>query len=392
MVESLEHKKLKQKAVSLLIDKGYEEDKILIDKKWVNIEYHGHFYKFRIDVFASNSHEFAIECGNFPKWKHPIYEQQFGREYVLHIPHSVNFGKYKISDVEEGLLNKQQAKQFLLDTYLDQVYKPFKEDPIFDFQEFTETSRGIFDIDNHRTFKEVNPDYGDKNEVIGKDIWMNFPDSSTISKSEYRKNIHWGMIYYFKDIISIVIFFSGVEPCQKFLDLSPEVHSKIVDALKKLPGDFFVRDGFSFWDKNPVQPLDKEWNVPIPCDQLDIEQYEDVLENLKNLIELQKNHNKVGPVLNLCKVFCHANEISEYIEEFRELYSILLKPNTVYDTISRNIKEMVSWEYYISNSREWDFLCKEYEEKYNNQVEPQTFKKACKKLRYDPDFIKYMKE
>ncbi|MBI5872026.1 hypothetical protein HZB88_02985 [archaeon] len=83
MPESLMHQKLKQEAVQLILSKGYNKEKILIDKKYVEIPYHGQKYKFRVDVYASNGHQIAIECGNFPKWKHPIYESLFGKEYVI---------------------------------------------------------------------------------------------------------------------------------------------------------------------------------------------------------------------------------------------------------------------------------------------------------------------
>ena len=39
--------------------------RILVDKKYIEIEYYGQIYKFRVDVYASNGEDFAIECGNF---------------------------------------------------------------------------------------------------------------------------------------------------------------------------------------------------------------------------------------------------------------------------------------------------------------------------------------
>lgn len=391
MPESIEHQKLKQEAVQTLISKGFEKDKILIDKRWIEVNYHGHNYKFRVDVYATNDEEIAVECGNFPKWKQPIYEQYFGKEFVIHLPYPPQYGKYLMKDVEEGRLDKKQATQFLIDSYKKYIYDVFKDDPIFDFQEFNEENRGIFNVDSHRTYRELNADYSTKPEELGRNIWMNFPDSGTLSKEEYGHNIHWGMIYYTKNKFGVTIFFSGRETCEKFLSFSENTHKKIYNALINLPPNFFIRDGNSFWEKTTRPPLDKEYNDPIPCHELSWEDYQNILNNLDNLIELQKNGNKVGPVIDLAKVFCTDDELPIIIEEFKELYSILLKSETKIDVIAENIKELDSWEWYVSQMKEWDDFYKDYIKNFD-EISLADFKKACRKLRSDPQFIKYMKD
>lgn len=52
MPESFTHQKLKIEAKQLLLQKGYSEDNILIDKKYIEIGYHGFPYKFRVDVYG----------------------------------------------------------------------------------------------------------------------------------------------------------------------------------------------------------------------------------------------------------------------------------------------------------------------------------------------------
>jgi hypothetical protein len=392
MPESLSHQKLKLEGKQLLLSKGYSEDKILVDKKYIEVEWAGQKYKFRIDVYASNSSEIALECGNFPKWKKPIYEQYFGKEHVIHFPYPKNYGKYLISDIQAGQLNKMQATQFLIDSYKKYIFQSFKEDPIFDFQEFKEETRNTFDVDNHRTYLEINPDYSDKEETRGRDVWMNFPNAMTLSKSEYKDVIHWGMVYYTKNKVGVVTMLSGKSACEKFLNLSKSTHKKIFDVLKILPPNFFIRDGYSFWDKFHQPPLDKAWNTPVPCHELTWEDYEKILENLENLIRLQKTGHKVGPILDLAKVFCEDSELPAIIEEFRELYSILLKPETKYDVIAENIKKMESWEWYVERRMEWGELHESYRKKFGDDVLVEDFKKACKKLRFDPDFVEYIKD
>ena len=150
---------------------------------------------------------------------------------------------------------------------------------MFDFLPFTEETREKFDIDNHHAILQVNPDYSNKKELRGRDIWMNFPDSSTISKAEFMNVIHWGMVYITKRTVELSILFSSKNACRKFLDLSNEAHTKIYTALTNLPPNFRIVDGFSFWDKTPRPPNDKEWNDPIPCHELSWEEYEEICEN-----------------------------------------------------------------------------------------------------------------
>ena len=69
MPESFAHQRLKQEAVELLLSKGYTRENIIIDKKWIEVDFYGEKKLFRVDVYASNAHEIAVECGNFPNWK-----------------------------------------------------------------------------------------------------------------------------------------------------------------------------------------------------------------------------------------------------------------------------------------------------------------------------------
>ncbi|MBI5872025.1 hypothetical protein HZB88_02980 [archaeon] len=207
--------------------------------------------------------------------------------------------------------------------------------------------RELFDIDNLRGYRELNPDYSNKKEAEGRKTWMNFPDSSTISKEEFKNKIHGRMLYYPNNKFAITMIFSGKEACLEFLGRSNNMHENIDTCLSKLPHKFFIRDGNSFWDKSSQPPLDKEWNNPIPCDELSWEQYNEILNNLDNLIFMQKNGFKVGPVLDLAKAYCTYEEIPAVIDELRELYSLLLKPETKVDEISHEIKKLNSWEWYI---------------------------------------------
>tara|TARA_Y100000310_G_C20573712_1_gene759373 strand:+ start:19 stop:1194 length:1176 start_codon:yes stop_codon:yes gene_type:complete len=389
MVESLAHQNLKLQAKQLLISRGYVEEKIIVDKKYIQVTSHDQEHKFRVDVYASNGSEFAVECGNFPRWKRPLYEIYFGKEHVLHIPYPKSYSKYNLQDLKEGVLTKSQGTQFLINTYKKYIYDYFKDDPFYDFQEFTEETRDNFDIDNHRSYKEINPEYSDEEEVRGMDVWMNFPDSKTLFKSEYKDKLHWGMIYYTKNKVAVSVLFSGRKPCEQFLDLSEETHKRIFSALKNLNSKFFIMDGNSMWEKSSLPPLDKIRNDPIKCHELDWETYQKILENLDNLIRLQKAGQKVGPVLDLVKVFCTDEELPEIIEDLREIYEILLKSESKIDVISENIKKIEDWEWYISQTKEWNDLWSDYVDKFTD-VQLKEFKRACRKLRSDPEYKSYI--
>lgn len=389
MPESITHQTLKLQARQLLVSKGFSEDKIIIDKKWFEEKVNEHFQRFRVDVYASNGHEIVVECGNFPSWKTPYYFKHFGKENVIHLPYPPFFGRYTTKDVEQDTLTPLQQTQYLIDTYTSQIYNEFKDDPVFDFQEFTWGTKEIFDVENHRTYREINPDYGKKDEAKGKTIWMNFPSSKTLSKEEYKREIHWGMLYYGNNIFAITIIFSGREPCERFLSISDNTKVKIFEALKNLPKRFFIRDGFLFWNKSSLPPLDKEWNNPRTCQDLTWEYFEKILNNLENLIDMQKHGHKVGPCLDLAKGFFEPSEIPEAISSLRELYSLLLIPETIVDEIAERIKQLNNWVWYIEQPSRYVDLYKIYLNRFDDKLDAKEFKKACKKLRSDPEFEKY---
>src|SRR3989344_481700 len=157
MPESFAHQKLKQDAVELLLSRGYDREKIIVDKKYIKVDFYGEQKPFRVDVYASNSHEIAVECGNFPNYRKTLYERYFGRDYVIHLSYPKNYGKTILKIEAEFAPN--EAKKFLIQSYSKHIYEQFKDDPIFDFQEFNEQNREVFDIDNHRTYRELNPDW-----------------------------------------------------------------------------------------------------------------------------------------------------------------------------------------------------------------------------------------
>jgi hypothetical protein len=378
------HHVLKAQAIQILIDKGYSEDKIIVDRKEIFIDYFGKKKKFRVDVYAYNGHEYAIECGNFPSWKRPLYERYFGQDFVKHLPYPPGYGKRYFLDFEKELLKKEDAKNFLIRTYNRYIFSEFKNDPVFDFQEFTEANRETFQLDGHRKITEINPDYTEKKEAIGRDVWMNFPDSHTISKAEYEKKIHWGMIYLYKNWVAITVLFTNKQSCKDFLSLSDEMQHRIFASLKKLPTNFIIRDGKSYWDKSPKPPLNREWNDPIPCSELTWEEYEEILGNLDVLQDAPREW-KIGPSLELVRVKCQDSEITEVIESFKEIYSLLLRPETKIDKIVEKIKEIPDWEWAISEASQRKWLHELYVKRFGN-VEKIDFMKACSKLRTDADY------
>ena len=198
------------------------------------------------------------------------------------------------------------------------------------------------------------------------------------------------MLYYpGNQPLGVTIIFSGKDACKEFFGFHDNFHENIFNELIKLPSNFHIRDGNSFWKKSSRPPLDKEWNNPIPCNELTWELYLEILDNLKNLIDLQKKKFMVGPVLDLAKTFCKENELTEVIGQLRGLYSLLLKPKTKVDSISNNIKKMQGWEWYISYPKEWGELKEDYEKIYGENTTIEDFKKACWKLRrYDEDYKK----
>jgi len=390
MTESSKHQELKVIARKELLVLGFEESKILVDSKYITINYHGYDYRFRPDVYASNGKKVAVECGNFPKWKRPIYYSYFGEENVKHIPYPPFYGRYTKKDLETDMLTIPEQKQFLVDSYNKQIYATFKDDAIFDLQEFNETNQRLFNLDGHHSHLEINPDYGSKDRVMSKTVWMNFPSSKTLSKTEYENNIHWGALYYSKSVIALTIIFTGKPACEKFLGLSTSTHKRILECLNRLSEKWFTRDGYGFWDKTPMPPLDREYNNPIPCNTLTEEDYDEILENLSNLMYMQKNNFKVSPFLDLAKGYFEDYELPEAIAELKELYKILLKPESKIDAIAKNIKKLNQWEWFIQNYKEWDLFYKVYTKENSEQVTIQDFKKSCKYLRDDPDYHKYV--
>ncbi len=389
MVESTRHHLLKAQAKAMLLAKGYREEDIIIDKKWIEVEFYGTLKRFRVDVYGKNGHEIAVECGNFPIIKRPLYKKYFGEEHVLHLPYPKGFGKTKLIGGEQR--TKKDATDFLIRAYQMYVFEAFKGDPVFDFAEFKEETRSLFDCDDHRTFRELNPDWSDAAEEKGRDVWMNFPDSKIISKQEYKNKIHWGMIHYGNNTVAVTVMFGGSKPCKEFLKLSEDTHRTIFEELKKLPENFRIRDGISFWEKSSLPPLDKEWNDPIPCTELTWEDYESIRENLELCITAQENGLKVGPVLDLVKVFCQIDELPDIIDQLKGVYKILLRSETTVDVIARDIKKLPDWAWYVLEKSQQNSLKKEYEKTFGS-CQDTDFRAALRKLRFDSDFVRYKSE
>ena len=386
--ESLFHKKLKSDGKLILLNEGFKENEILVDKKTIVIPYYGYNYKFRIDVYASNNiKEKAIECGNFPKWKHPIYFYKFGKDNVQHLPYPLFYKRYNKEDLEKNQLDEKQAKFFLVTSYNKFVYNEFKNDDIFDFQEFKEETREIFDVDNHKNFLEINPDFGNKKETKGKTVWMNFPTSLTLSKQEFKNDLRFGMIYYGNDIIAPTIYLSGKKAARTFLELSDDYHNQVFENLRNLPEGFFIRSGWLFWKDKPKMPFDKEYNDTIPCFELTREDYNEIIEDLTNLtygIGL-----KCGPALDLAKIFVHNYELTEVIKAIKPLYKLLLNPKFKVGDIAENIKKLKNWPWYI-DEKNYKALYSDYLEKYGNETPYEKFRNACSSLKKSQEYLDYI--
>jgi len=390
LTESLKHKELKSEGKQILIKLGFKDEEISVDKKYVVIEYHGQNYKFRPDVYGyKENQEKVVECGNFPRWKHPIYFKRFGEPNVLTLPYPPFYSRYNQRDLDENRLDSRQAKFFMTNSYNKYIYEEFKNDDVFEFQEFNEKNRDIFDCDNHRTFKEINPDYGKKKEDTGKDIWMNFPTSLTTSKDEYKHDIRFGMIYYGNNILAPTFFISGRDGAKKFTDLTDSYHEKIFDILKSMPDGFFIRSGWLFWEKDKMQrPFDKEYNDPIYMMDLTWEDYQDIVLDTENITN---SHGlNIGPVLDLAKTFIQNFELTETIRVFKPLYHLLLKPKFKADEIYEDIKKIDSWSWYLEEGN-YNDLYEEYNETSENAINKEKFRKACFTLKKSSDYKESIK-
>jgi hypothetical protein len=198
------------------------------------------------------------------------------------------------------------------------------------------------------------------------------------------------MVYHQKDMFQITIILSGKEAMRKFLSLSTAYQEKIFDELKKLPIGFTIRQGFSFWDKASVPPLDKEWESPIQCSNLTKEDYEEILNDQKNLMEM--GPFKRGPALELVKVYVQQEELPEALVKLKPLYKLLIKPRTEADDLALKIKNSkVNWKWYLDERFSTD-LYELLPEELGEEIDKSDFKKAVKILKQDLEYIKYINE
>ena|GEM_PF-4961525 len=384
MPETIDHQQLKSQAKEVLLSEGFSEEKILLDKKYFEEELNGIRLKFRADAYASNGSEVVIECGNFPKWKWPYYWKHFGKEHVRHFPYPLTYGRYLQIDVKEGCLDEGQAKQFMIDTYKECIYEEFKDDPVFKFIDFNEANRDCFMCDRHGKSTDYNPDFGEDDKAEHSTIWMNFPASSLQMRDDFMKEIHFGMLYYGKDIFGITIILSGKLACKNFLGLSQGHHDKIFSALKRLPSTFFIRSGYLDASSRNSPPYDKVWNNPIHFNELTKEDYDEVISDL-SILTYEKLPD-LGPALDLAKVFVHQKEVPEAIAAFRELYGLLITPETKTDSVIKEIKKKPSWQWCVQDKDDFEDLAKEF------GIAESERRKIRSRLKKDPDFESWARE
>lgn len=391
MSESITHKELKLKAKKIFIKENFKEDQIQIDTFWFTSQPIGlKEKKFRTDVYAGdNLRKKCAECGNFPDWKQPYYYAFFGEKNVIHLPYPFPLrNRYSEKDLREDTLTSEQKKQFLIDIYKKYVYEEFKRDDVYEFEEFIEKDREIFNIDNHKGYREFNPDWGNKSEVQGHNLWMNFPTPKIVVKQDYMKEIHMGMIYHKNNLVIITIFFSGKEPCEKFTSLSESHHKKIFDVLKSLPPGFILRHGFSFWKDKPRLPLDKKWNDPIQCNELTWEDYSEMISDLVNLCDSPGQN--VGPVLDLVKIYLTPEDIPAIMNRLKPLYQLLLAPETRTEELTTLIINLrPKWMEDFCNHQENEIYTHLIKEARGN-INRIDFKRACKKLKENTEYQEFI--
>jgi len=380
MAEKQKHFDLKEIAKQKLLELGCQADTINTEIVVDLDAPFPHFY--RIDVLAVNGKKIAVECGGCRRGK--LFElenyavtirstgQKIKFEKVIHIPYPLRFPYEKPPKDETP---KRIRYAYLFEAYNQKIYQEFRDDPDFDIVEYNETTKDKFKIHTG--------------------VWLNVPYSRTIVAEETTNQIHLGIIHLGYDKFRIIIGFNGKPGCHEFLNMSDQHKARIIEALNKLPENFFVQDGYIEKNKtHAAPPYERFWNENslMRCCDFSKGDLEKVEENQEFYMEASKYGISQYPILDIVRTTVTEEEITDIIRTLKPLYMLLMKPHTKTDEIIKLIKSitMPKWQSYVLDKRYEDLERKIKALSPSTKINLQIIKEICKRLKTDPDYIKYV--
>jgi hypothetical protein len=374
MSESLMHSELKKVAVKELLDMGFQKEQIHEEYPIQMDKPFPHKWIVNVAGIAIDK-KVCFECGNTSK--HKLYELKEIGWVVRHRPYFtvvVPHIKY-----QPDSRNQKEQKAYLLTVYNEEIYEEFKDDPEFDFLEY-----------NNKNEEKFNPWHH-------KEVWFNIPDSETTHGKELEEKMRFAFTYEGKhngeDYFSLILGFITMNTCKEFLSYSDETKRKLIYLLSKLPDKFETQDGFFYKDKkHKAPPYPRNWvdTEPHRSNTVSWDDLKKIEERLSYYLEASKHGIQEYPTFDIVRVIIKKEEIAEALFELKDIYKLLLKPETKNDIIMSNIKKLGSWKWYIDRPSDWTSFFENYQKEFHDGITLEEFKKACRTIRkYDEEFKEY---
>lgn len=362
MTESLRHKELKEEAVRRLKEMNFTEDEIQ-KEQWVYYNWEGKDWKNRIDVMGDNGEKKVLfQVGIHSKVEIIILKKYFEVHYI---PYPEREDVEVLSEREKTLTEKQKE---LIKIY-NEFEKFFEGDEVYDFIRYNEENREAFKISKFAP-------------------WMILPTSQILTKKELFNEITLTIDYLNDDKVAFGIYAIQKPAVEKFLIFSKEEKEKYIQEINKLPDGYYVFSGYrkpkNHWS-HYITDWYEEWYPANKFKYQHLKEMEDVAQQLIDF------NDKELPCFCLLYVEIKKKDIIKALKQIRPVYKILKTLKTVEKKTIEKIKTLPQWEWYVNANyikELYDLFIKQFSD---IELKIDDFKSLVKKLKTDPDYLKYIK-
>ena len=363
MTESLRHKELKEEAVKKLKEIGFKEDEIN-KEQWVSYNWEGKDWKNRIDVLGDNGKKKVLfQVGTHSKVEIIILKKYFECYYI---PYPEGEEEETLEESEKTLREKQKE---LIKIY-NEFEKFFEGDEVYDFIRYTNENSEVFKISKFAP-------------------WMILPTSQVLTKNELFNEITLTIDYLDDNNVAFGIYAIQKPAVEKFLAFPKEEKEKYIQEVNKLPDGYVVFSGYREPTHHWSRYINYWYEEQYPVNKFNYQQLKEMENVAQQLIDF---NDKELPCFCLLYTEINKKDIIKALKQIKPVYKILKTIKTAERKTIEKIKTLSQWEWYVSNNNVKDLYDMFIEKFPDDDIKIDDFKPLVRKLKKDPDYIKYVEE